>query len=118
MISKTGINGPPGPGTGRSDLIQDFLNFVGSGPVRNFSNFLVLVRPGLRTRLNGLVLDKSVLVRGSPIQDFFFELVSSNFDKLTFLNVVTIVFYYFFILLSSSRSDVETRGREDGSSIG
>ena len=45
-----GIHGPPGPGTDRSDLVRDFLNFIGPGPVRTeiFEFFLVLVRSGPR----------------------------------------------------------------------
>ena len=43
---KQGIYGPPGPRTDRSDLVLDFLNFV--GPVRSeiFQILLVLVRSG------------------------------------------------------------------------
>ena len=42
--SRTGIHGPPDPGTDRSDLVRDFLNFVGPGPARSeiFKFFLVL----------------------------------------------------------------------------
>ena len=29
----SGINGRPGPGTDQSDLVRDFLNFVGPGPL-------------------------------------------------------------------------------------
>ena len=45
-----GIHEPPGPTTDRSDLVLDFLNFFGPGPVRSeiFQILLVLVRFGPR----------------------------------------------------------------------
>ena len=64
---------PPVPETDRSDLVRGFLNFSGHGPVQEF---LVFVGPGpvrskilkfllVRLRPNRLVLDQLVLVRGS-----------------------------------------------------
>ena len=42
------IHGPSDPGTDRSDLVRDFLNFVGPDPVRFkiFQILLVLIRVG------------------------------------------------------------------------
>ena len=38
---KPGIHGPSGPGTNRSDLVRDFLNFIGTGPTdQDFPNFV------------------------------------------------------------------------------
>ena len=50
LISHSGIHEPPGPRTGRSDLVLDLLNFFGPGPVRSeiFQILLVLVRFGPR----------------------------------------------------------------------
>ena len=50
MRSRAGIHEPPGPRTDRSDLVLDFLNFFGPGPVRSeiFQILLVLVRFGPR----------------------------------------------------------------------
>ena len=49
---ETGIHGPPGPGTDRSESVPDFQNFSGPGPV-------------LGTGPNRSVQDQPVLVRGS-----------------------------------------------------
>ena len=32
---RSGIHGPPGPGTDESESVRDFQNFVGPGPVRS-----------------------------------------------------------------------------------
>ena len=47
---KSGINGPPDPGTDRSESVRNFQKFVGPGPVRSrvLQFFSVLVRPGPR----------------------------------------------------------------------
>ena len=47
IIIGTGIHVPPGSESEQSDLVRYFLNFLGPGPVPNFSKILVLVRVGL-----------------------------------------------------------------------
>ena len=39
----SGIHRPPGPGTDRSESVQDSHNFVGPGPVRNLE---IVLGPG------------------------------------------------------------------------
>ena len=58
----TGIYGPSGWGTDRSDLFGDFQNFVGPGPVRHFRIFL---SPSpVPSGSSNVMVDWSVLVRG------------------------------------------------------
>ena len=69
-----GIHGPPGRGTGRSELIRDLKN-VGPGPVRDFQIrigpcpvrsedlFFCWSWPDPRSQMS--VRDRPVLVRGS-----------------------------------------------------
>ena len=56
-----GIQGPPGPGTDRSELVRDFQHFVGPGPLRDFSNF-----PGPGPIWSGISKTISVLVQAGP----------------------------------------------------
>ena len=77
-----GIHEPPGPRTDRSDLVLDFLNFFGPGPVRSeiFQILLVLVRFGPRFSKfcwswSGSVRDFQNFAGPGPVRSQIFQIL-------------------------------------------
>ena len=105
---KSGIRGPPVPGTDRSDSVRDLEIFLGPGSVRSEISKFCWSGPVLGPGPNRSVRDQSVLVRGSLVSwvGTIRNIVDANI-AIPIMNPRTYFFVWFFKMVFSFECGIQ-----------